>query len=63
VDLEDFKWIIDKVDDPNSCLHWSGMESIRQNLLGMAAECYVDRCIENDLELTWMLPIRRIKAR
>lgn len=42
MDFKDFKWIVDKVDDPQSCLNLPELASIRQNLLGMAAECYVD---------------------
>jgi hypothetical protein len=53
MNFEDFKWIINKVDDPKSCLNLSGLESIRQNLLGMVAECYATKNIDHDLELTW----------
>ena len=53
MNFEYFKWIIDKADDPKSCLNESGMESIRQNLLGLIAECYITKDVDHDLELTW----------
>ena len=59
MNFQDLKWIIDKVDDDKSCLNKPGMEPIRQNLLGMVAECYVDKSSDQDLELTWTAPIHR----
>jgi hypothetical protein len=62
MDFKDFKWTVDKVDDPQSCLNLLELASIRQNLLSMVAECYVEKRIDNDLELTWNKPVRRLRS-
>ena len=51
---KDFQWIVDKIDDPKSCLNDPRLWRVRETLIATLSECDIPKSIDSDNdEIIW----------